>query len=238
MKIIVLLALRKKTNKMDSTIKYFLEISKNMTYQRDSSHNHIHMEKVMRNALNILKNLKEKELPQGNYNLIKKMIIATSLLHDIIDHKYIPEKEIKNTKEILLFFLNCEFKFEDSQLILNIIDNISYSKEKKFRDKYNTAPNWILILGNKGSFIRNIVSDADKLEALGEIGIKRCLEYSKIKREENNKPISEKLLKEDLIKHCEEKLFVLVSDYLIFDYSKELGRKSEIEMKKIIDLMD
>ena len=55
--------------------------------------------------------------------------------------------------------------------VITICENISYSKEKK---------GLLECLDYPISFLRNIVSDADKLDAIGYDGIERCRMYTQV----------------------------------------------------------
>ena len=62
-----------------------------------------------------------------------------------------------------------------------------------------------------GLIVRNIVSDADKLEAIGEIGVNRCCQYT---REKYGEDLSKEKLVSYVKEHCEEKLFLLSEKYI------------------------
>ena len=122
------------------------------TKGRDSSHGVDHMKKVYHNAKIIManENLSEES---------KNMIMAVALFHDISDHKYYHGDELTAVKERMK---ECLLKFFDETkvtTILFIIENVSFSKEK------NKQIHWEEFDKNT-HFIRNIVSDYDKLEAI------------------------------------------------------------------------
>jgi hypothetical protein len=100
-----------------------------------------------------------------NDNYILRGITITAWLHDVNDHKYNDTLLMKNKMKQ---FINNDLLLDNTEtnLILNIIDRISYSKENKIRQS-NGMLDWYKVLGNKGCIIRDIVSDADKLEAIG-----------------------------------------------------------------------
>jgi len=77
---------------------------------------------------------------------------------------------------------------------------ISFSAEKKNGMRYFEE-----ILGPDWSLIRDIVSDADKLEALGNIGIERCHKYTC----ETHPDLPEEEIIKLMHTHAEEKLFKL-----------------------------
>ena len=103
-----------------------------------------------------------------------------------------------------------------------------------------------------GRIVRNICSDADKMEAIGMIGVQRCLQYSaEVLRKKisdahtsisNNNasasdekglsgqgisaptPVSAEVLITQLIEHGHEKLFILLDDYVVTKSGKALAK--------------
>lgn len=135
---------------------------------RDKSHGIAHVTKVRDNALSIC-----NKIGINDVNLIIKIETA-ALFHDLWDHKYV----LKNSKQCdeIRKKLSSElkkiyFSEHDIKDIEIIIDNISLSREIKFRNK-----NQILDLKHL-QLMRDIVSDADKLEMLGINGIDRIIEF-------------------------------------------------------------
>jgi len=101
------------------------------------------------------------------------IIYCSALFHDVWDDKYIKNiNHINSLKDNLrtdLLFL--DLNNSDIDDIYTIIDNISFTKELKIR-----LTGFNLNLGRL-SLYRNIVSDADKIESLGEKGIERIFIY-------------------------------------------------------------
>lgn len=194
---------------------------------RDPSHGHEHMKKVAQNALFIYNNT-QSNLKNDH---IRDLVITVGFLHDVIDHKYDPEKKLV---PIMHDFLAQYYDETDVQLIINIIDRISYSKENNAR-KQNKKLDWQEVLGDTGCFIRDIVSDADKLEAMGKIGVDRCIEYTiQYYREKNHKGISYQELINEVIKHANEKLLRLKDEFIRTEIGKELARPLHDEMIKLL----
>jgi hypothetical protein len=133
------------------------EISKN----RDISHNYEHFLSVTNTSILIFNKI---EIENNKKDILFNILISVAWLHDIIDHKYTDSSE---NKVLLIKFLNEIFSNDDTLLILNIIERISYSKENYYIIN-NKNNDWNEILGEDGLLIRNIVSDADKLDALGK----------------------------------------------------------------------
>jgi hypothetical protein len=93
--------------------------------------------------------------------------------------------------------------------VLNIIDNISYSEEAKGK---------LITLQEPYQTYRDIISDADKIEALGEVGLRRCIQFS----EAHNG---------NVIEHCHEKLLKLLPNGFI---RTESGKKLAISGHEFI----
>lgn len=156
------------------------------TIHFDDTHDFRHALKVTNNALIIF----EDEQLDNKY---KKLVIYAAMLHDVCDHKYpdsIPFNELK-------YFISTHFDYKETNIICDIINSVSFSKEVKGERKVLQYPYDIIL---------NIVSDADKLEALGYTGLERCENYGKIKGEDTIKHVLE---------HCYYKLLRLLPDGFI-----------------------
>lgn len=116
-----------------------------------SGHNHQHASRVVKNAKEIMNS------EGGNYIIV----VTAALLHDIIDSKLFDDTaaQLRKVDEKLV-----ELSFSDSMRteILYIIQNISFSGGKS-HDLHGINA--------------QIVCDADRLDALGAVGIVRTIEY-------------------------------------------------------------
>ena len=179
-------------------------LCKNLTKEYDDSHDVEHHVKVFVNSIEIYKkmdNCSEEVLP---------MIIYSSLLHDTIDNKY--QENIENKIKILDNFLK-EKLGKKWKNIKWIIDNMSYSKETK--NGYPINGNPIVQLS------RDIVSDADKLEAIGETGILRCKQFSIAKNP--NATVSE--INKLVLQHCFDKLLKIKDHFIRTNPGKIMAEK-------------
>jgi len=173
-----------KTNdKYNVVINFVKEATKHF----DESHDVIHAICVYNNTMNIMNSMK------NDFNFDYDIVMMASLLHDVCYHKY-PNSITRNELEA---FILSQVSKEKVKIILDIIDNISYSKEMKgqlveLKSPYNTY--------------RDVISDADKIEALGQVGINRCITFTK---QRGGK------VPEDVIAHCHEKLLKLLPEGFI-----------------------
>lgn len=189
---------------------------------RDESHGHQHMEKVAINALTIFFDM-YKEITDETKTLVEDIII-TAWLHDVADHKY--DKNGKLQKKLEVFLSNILLKNKTRvDLIMNIIDRISFSKENNLILQ-NKPTDWKDVLGKYGCLIRDIVSDADKLEAIGKIGIQRCIKYNK----EHNKDIQYDTLVNGIKIHAKEKLLRLKDEFIRTEPGKKMAEPLHLEL--------
>jgi len=178
-----------------------INLCQDLTSEYDESHNLEHHICVYKNAIKILasENKDVYQISMQEYQELFLLITYSSLLHDTIDLKYPNNLEYK-IKKLNLFL---EEKIKDScEKIKWIINNMSYSKEIKFGYPINSDK--IIQLG------RDIVSDSDKLEAIGEIGIQRCRQYIMVIHPNASE---EEIIRYE-VEHCDDKLSKL-KDYFI-----------------------
>ncbi len=116
-----------------------------------SGHDVQHAQRVVVNSRKIL----EKE--QGN----EKIIVAAACLHDCIDHKLFSNID-SQLEKIYVLLQNLGYTTVEIAEISDIIQTISFScKESRTLKTFNAQ----------------IVCDADRLDAMGAIGIIRTIEY-------------------------------------------------------------
>ena len=73
---------------------------------------------------------------------------------------------------------------------------------------------------------RDIVSDADKLDAVGYAGIERCRDFSKHRAP--NASCEE--IEENVVEHMHDKLLKLLDQYIRTDSAKTIGKPLQKEM--------
>lgn len=151
---------------VNSTTQNAIDFIREKMKYNDPSHDFRHVFRVMNLSLLIyLKDFSNDE------EVDIQLIILSALFHDIADFKY--EMNIKLTSEELIrqrlheFFLTNPIPTDKLEKIIYIVSNISFRKELEGTIKY--IPKELMI-----------VRDADRLEALGAIGIARTFGYSSI----------------------------------------------------------
>ena len=136
------------------------------------------------------------------------LVEMLALLHDIEDYK------LNSNNSVKAFLDSIEIDNEYKAKILHILPFMSFSKYPKLPDDFPIEG--------------KIVVDADRLDAIGAIGVARAFSYGGSHRR--------KMYGSDdsTIKHFDEKLLVL-DQYLHFDESKRIAEK---RMKFIKDFYD
>jgi uncharacterized protein len=188
----------------------------------DESHDYSHMLKVVSNSFQILSNDDAVQTKCTSFPQIPRMVLVSAWLHDVRDHKYpnsITEAEMKAFIDTLVTEEN-EKEF-NTQQIVDIIENISFSKENKGSRKSFSEPlNTVL----------EVVGDADRLEAIGAIGIRKCEVYT---REHGG------TVPEDVITHCHEKLLrILPEGFIKTKYGKQLAAPLHNEIEEYVKKFD
>lgn len=143
----------------------------------DPSHNPAHVHRVVNLATTILK--AEQALhPTKQYNAT--VIKLAALLHDIGDRKYLPnlvsttgsqtEEALDPSTMVQTALLKHDAPPDLAQRVQTIVSHVSYTTECKDRSKIQSLIN--------GDFPElAIVQDADRLDAIGAIGIGRTFTF-------------------------------------------------------------
>ena len=211
-------------NKYEKKIKYYLGYVKKFYKDRDDSHGKAHVKQVAEISMKYCKayNFNDNEII---------IIILSALLHDAYDHKYVDNIEDvkKDINKVLrkLYIADIEIN-----TIHNIIEDISFSKEKKKRKYSKIEIN--TFSDKKIQLMRNIVSDADKSTSLGKIAVIRMIQYMNHSSEENYKKYTNEWYDKHInhiIEHCKEKLFILLSHNYI---RTDVGRNDCLEKENVL----
>ena len=203
---------------MDNTIiSDALEFVKNTFNDDFSGHDYFHTLRVYKMAIQIAE--------QENANLI--IVQLAALLHDVDDIKLSPETYV-NKDRAVTFLRNHDIAEETIKTICNIIDEIS------FKGTDTITPETI-----EGK----CVQDADRLDAIGAIGIARTFAYGG----SHNRIIHDPEIKPTVnmnadkyqshistsINHFYEKLFLL-KDLMNTDTAKKIAEQRENYMRAYI----
>jgi uncharacterized protein len=152
----------------------------------DSGHDWWHIARVRKLAGRI----NEKE------NLADPFIVDTAaLMHDIVDSKFCGENSEQGYIQARELMSRVGLK-DMEERIIHIIKNVSFSNKQR--------------TGDLNDHVLLIVQDADKLDAIGAIGIARAFNYGGFRNNLIYSP-EEELNKHSTINHFYEKLLLLKS---------------------------
>lgn len=180
---------------MDEIIKRAIDYVENIFDGNSDGHGADHSIRVYNNALNIRKAYECNEL----------YVDLGALFHDVDDYKLFNNKNNENARK---FLIENDFDSEAIEDIIEIINSVSFTKNK------GTKPN---------TLEASIVQDADRLDAIGAIGVARTFMYSG----KNGRGI------EDSLKHFDEKL-LLLKDMMNTDEAKRLAEERDSFMKEFL----
>ena len=186
----------------------------------EAGHDWFHIERVYKNALHLLKTEQADE----------QVVLLGALLHDIADSKFHEGDETIGPKKAYDFMSTIEIPEDVKKHVVQIIENISFKGgnfEKNFRSKE-----------------LEIVQDADRLDALGAIGIARTFNYGGFK----NHPLYDPAIKPNLqmskdeykkhqgttINHFYEKL-LLLKDLMNTETGKKMALKRHQYMEGFLE---
>ncbi len=176
-----------------------------------SGHDFFHVERVV----HLAKFIHQKE-QKGNLFFIE----TAAWLHDIGDKKLNGNIE-KHNELIPKFLLNLNMIKDDVDKIVEIINNISFSKN---------------IAVEKLNWETKIIQDADRLDAIGAIGIVRTFAYGgkagNLIHHPEIKPFS-KLEITTTINHFYEKL-LLLKDKMHTDTARQIAEQRHIYMEQFL----
>ncbi|XP_072963371.1 uncharacterized protein [Typha angustifolia] len=181
-----------------------------MMARRDASHDASHAFRVRDLAFSLAKEECLDLDPSSNGDL--EIVELAALLHDIGDYKYTKDC-VEDTSIVEKFLMEQGLEESKMEKILAIIERMGFSKEVSQRPVSD-------------SFLEfRIVQDADRLDAIGAIGIARCFTYGGSKSQVLHDP--EILPRQDLSKE---------------DYMNKNGKQTTInhfheKLLKLKDLM-
>lgn len=186
----------------------------------ETGHDWFHIERVYKNALLISKDEK-----------VDKTVVALgALLHDIADSKFHNGDESIGPRKAKDFLTTQHLSEEIIIHVIKIIENISFSGGNKLQEFK--------------SIELDVVQDADRLDAIGAIGIARTFNYGgyknrklydpEIKPELNMTPQEYKSLNNPTINHFYEKL-LLLKDRMNTDTGRKIAEERHEFMKVFLN---
>ena len=175
----------------------------------ESGHDYWHAVRVYKNT----------KLICEDYCDINNLALETAaLLHDLTDHKFRDKNKLDNNS-IIKFLETINFSAYDTELVIKLITNVSFSS-------YNNEDVHFAEL--------DILQDADRLDAIGAIGIARAFSYGgyrqrelfnpKIKPKKNMTKEEYRNTESTTINHFYEKL-LLLKDGMKTSKGRELAQK-------------
>lgn len=186
----------------------------------EGGHDWFHIERVFKNAILIAK----------DENVDPFVVSLGALLHDIADAKFYNGDETIGPKKARSFL---ETQKVDEEIIVhieNIIKFISFKSSFESGEKFT-------------SLELNVIQDADRLDAIGAVGIARCFNYGGFKNRliydpeitPNLKMNKEEYKKSNApsINHFYEKL-LLLKDKMNTKTGKDLAEKRHLFMENFL----
>jgi uncharacterized protein len=202
-----------------------MPIEKTITYVKqqlanaEGGHDWWHIERVWKSA----KKIAETE----NVNLL--VVELGALLHDIADSKFHDGDEELGPKTATTFMQEINVDHETIQHVVQIIKHISFKGGKEAQ--------------TFTSLELSVVQDADRLDALGAIGIARTFNYGGYKNREifnPNIPPNLAMTKEEYkksdapsINHFYEKL-LLLKDLMNTETGKQMAKQRHVFMEQYL----
>lgn len=205
---------------MEEIIQNTITFVKNELKDAEGGHDWFHIERVYKNALLISENEK-----------VDKMVVSLgALLHDIADSKFHNGDETVGPKKANQFLKKQNISEEKIEHIIKIIENISFKGGNKTQEFHSKE--------------LNVVQDADRLDALGAIGIARTFNYGGFKNRKlydpeiepnlNMTPSEYKASNAPIINHFYEKLFLL-KERMNTETGREIAEERHLFMETFLD---
>ena len=203
----------------EEIIQKTINFVKNELQNAEGGHDWFHIERVYKNA----------QLISENENVDKTVVSLGALLHDIADSKFHNGDETVGPKKAQSFLSSENISPEIIEHVVEIIENISFKG------------------GNNAQVFHSkeldVVQDADRLDALGAIGIARTFNYGgfknrkvydpEIKPNLNMTPLEYKTSEAPTINHFYEKLFLL-KDRMNTETARKIAEKRHLFMETFL----
>jgi uncharacterized protein len=188
----------------------------------DNSHDYHHILRVLSNANLILKQ-EQKVHPYATYDTAALFLAA--LLHDVGDHKY--AKSSENAEEqVYNALVACQASHALAIKVQTIVKHVGYTNESK------NPKSVIDVLADHPELA--IVQDADRLDAIGAVGVARCFAYGGAKKQ--GQPMAaavdhfeEKLVKlPDMMKTASGKTMALERHKFLLEFARHFEEEAKL----------
>ena len=176
----------------------------------------------------------------GLQEVVEAIVGMAALVHDVCDHKFVHEGmhdtlkgqlDVQLAKGAHMALIAAGVATSDVdervatvvQYVDTIVRNVSYSKEK--RGELEQMDSGVL-------YMRNVVSDADKLDAIGIKGVERCRLYACEVAERNapSTPLDEDAIMQEVLTHMDEKLLLLKDKYIRTAAGQRMAEQPHADM--------
>ncbi|WP_335966774.1 HD domain-containing protein [Galbibacter sp. PAP.153] len=203
------------------TIEHTIAFVKEALINAEGGHDWFHIQRVFNNALLIAKDEKKAD----------PLIVGLgALLHDIADAKFHDGDETIGPKTAETFLRSIKVDETTIEHVKKIIENISF-KGGNFNQQFK-------------SLELDIIQDADRLDAIGAIGIARCFNYGGFKNRKlydpeiapkmNMSKAEYKKSQSPTINHFYEKL-LLLKDRMNTKTGKKIAQKRHEYMEGFLE---
>lgn len=206
----------------DQIISNTIDFVKKELVGAEGGHDWFHTERVFNNAKRIAKTEKANSF----------IVAIGALLHDIADAKFHDGDETIGPKIARKYLFKQNIDSAIIEHVIKIIENISFKSS---------------LSNNQNGFTSielRVIQDADRLDAIGAIGIARCFNYGGFKNREIYNPeikpnlnmtkAEYKKSTAPTINHFYEKL-LLLKDKMNTKTGQKLAKKRHVYMKKYLD---
>jgi uncharacterized protein len=185
----------------------------------EGGHDWFHIERVYKNAL----------LISETENVDKTVVALGTLLHDIADSKFHNGDESVGPRKARKFLKSQNISEETIDHVVKIIENVSFKGGNKNQEFHSKE--------------LEVVQDADRLDALGAIGIARTFNYGgfknrklydpEIKPNLNMTPSEYKVSDAPTINHFYEKL-LLLKDRMNTETGRKIAEERHVFMETFL----
>ncbi|GEQ84764.1 phosphohydrolase [Patiriisocius marinistellae] len=206
--------------KEQSVINQTIRFVKETLRDAEGGHDWFHIERVYKNALLIAKG--------ENVDLF--VVSLGALLHDIADSKFYDGDDTVGPKMARTFLMAQQISEDVITHVVKIIENISYKGGNAVK--------------TFSSMELNVVQDADRLDAIGAIGIARTFNYGGFKNrkiydpeiapQQNMTPKAYKKSTAPTINHFYEKL-LLLKDKMNTETGKKIAQERHTFMELFLE---